>query len=230
MDETAARALIADLARAAGVAATLAGDEPLGVRAVEPATGTRSYLCALSGRRFLCLDSGFTVETSARRVREVAAGALLCERATSEVDVEALQALAASAGRLLARGSEVLGLDEQLQALAASSLRLSAWAAAPAREIASVPEIDEASRRHEDLRRAYGAFVAATDPLVERQDELPDELVQALREIEERVGAAGVGSPLATRLGDWMGDCDEGASEIVAAHLTPLAERDSAND
>ena len=77
---------------------------------------------------------------------------------------------------------------------------------------------------HERARSAYGRFVALTDPLVAIQDQLAPERREALREVEEGAGRAGLGEALAARLADAMPDCDEGAVQVVAAHLTRLLE------
>lgn len=215
-------ALVAELQEAGAVASRLGGGALLGVRAVEAADGDRRYLCALEGPRFLCLGPDHQPEPRIRRVRETASAALLCERALDEIDIGGLHAFATAAGALLARPELDAVVGSAVREMAAAALRLAAWAAAPERAIASVPAIDEAIRRHEAARNRYGAFVSATDPLVARQDGLPAELVAALRQVEEASGPAGLGLGLAGRLSDWIEDCDAGAADVVAAHVTPL--------
>lgn len=219
-------ALAEVLARAAAAAGELGPTEPIGVRAVEPRVGIRRYLCAFAGPRFLCLDAELRPVTQARPVREAAAAVLLWERALDEVDVGALHAFASASGALLARGVPGAAVDAALQELTAAALRLAAWKDAPERALASVTDIEDAIARQAAVRDRYGDFVRATDPLAADQDSLEPDLVAALREIEECAGRARVADPLAGRLGEWMADCDEGAADVVVAHITPLDEGD----
>jgi len=215
--------LAAQLSAAHAAASALAGREPLGLRAVEPASGRRWYLCAFEGPSFLCLAGGLQAEPSERRARQAAAASLLVERAEQLVDADALRDLARAVGRALAHGAEGDDLAEALGEVAQEALELAAWREAPERALASLPELEAGGRRHERLRAAYGRFVTASDPLVAVQDTLPPALVEALRGLEEAAGAAGVGESLAQRLGAALPDCDEGAGQVVALHLTRLA-------
>ena len=78
--EAALRDLVERLGAARDAAAALAGRPALGVRAVEPAHGRRSYLCAFEGPAFVCLDDRLAAERDARRVREAASASLLWEQ------------------------------------------------------------------------------------------------------------------------------------------------------
>lgn len=217
--------LAQDLAAARAAALALTGRAPLGLRAVEPASGRRWYLCAFEGPSFLCLAGGLDPEASERRAREAAAASLLVERAEQLVDSGALRGLAQAVGRVLAigMGDQADDLSEALAALAHEALELAAWRDAPERALASLPELDLGGRLHERLRTAYGRFVTASDPLVAVQDTLSRDLVEALRGVEEAAGAAGVGESLAQRLGAAIPDCDEGGGQVVALHLTTLS-------
>jgi hypothetical protein len=215
--------LVRHLAAARDAAQAVAGRAPIGLRAVETGGG-RWYLCAFEGPAFLCLDAELRVEASERRAREVACAGLLYERLEQLVDPGRLRELAAAAGRAIARGGERGDVGESLVGLAQAALDLAAWREAPERALASVLELDVGSRLHERVRAAYGRFVAATDPLAAAQDTLPPERVEALRGVEEAAGRAGLGDSLARRLGATIEDCDEGAVQVVAAHLTRLAD------
>src|SRR5262249_2292248 len=153
------------------------------------------------------------------------AASLLWEHAEALVDAEALRALARSASRLIVAGAEEPDLAEALAALAQAALAVAAWRAAPERALAALGELEAGLALPERARSAYGRFVALTDPLVAIQDELPPERREALRGVEEAAGRAGLGEGLSERLAEAMRDCDEGAAQVVAAHLTRLAER-----
>jgi hypothetical protein len=64
--------------------------------------------------------------------------------------------------------------------------------------------------------------VSASAPLVSAQDRLSDEHLAALRALEEAAGHAGLAEALTPRLGAAVPSCDQGADEILAAHLTRL--------
>lgn len=70
-------ALLARLRAAQEAAAALAGAEPAGVRAVEPAPGRDRYLCAFAGPAFLCLTDRLEPEPTERGARETASAGLL---------------------------------------------------------------------------------------------------------------------------------------------------------
>jgi hypothetical protein len=139
------------------------------------------------------------------------------------VDPDALRDLARAASRLLASGTEEGPLADAVAALAQEALELAAWREAPERALASLTELERGAALHERLRAAYAAFVAASEPLVAVQHELPAERVADLRALEEAAGRTGVAEPLSATLGAAVPACDEGAGEILAAHLTPLA-------
>jgi hypothetical protein len=215
--------LLAELQAASAAAQTVGGREPLGLRAVEPSPGRRWYLCAFDGPEFLCLTEVLTPEAAQARVREVAAAGLLTEHAEELIDAEELRGLARAASGLIARDGESEGLADALGAIAHEALGLAAWREAPARAVASIAELDVAVAAHERLRAAYGRFVDATEPLVAAQERLPAERVAALRAVEEAAGGAGVGAGLAQRLAGAVPECDDGAGQVVAAHVTRLA-------
>jgi hypothetical protein len=222
-DEQALRALVRSLEAARDAATRVVGRPPLGLRAVEPATGRRSYLCAFDGPAFLCLAGDLAAERDLRRARESASASLLWEHLEAMIDADALRELAAAIGRLLALGGEPAEVGQALERVAARALELAAWREAPERAVASVPGLDEASALHERLVGAYRAFVRASEPLVAVQDTLPDELVGALRAVEEHAGRAGAAQRLAERLSAAMPECDDGADQVVEAHLTRLS-------
>lgn len=215
-------ALLERLAAARDVATAQARRPPLGVRAIELAEGRRSYLAAFTGPAFLCLDAALGPEPDARRARQVASAGLLVEHAETLVDADALRALAGAVGRLLASAPRHPELEEPIGAVAQAALALAAWREAPERAIASLPALDRAVALQEALLVAYGRFVAASEPLVAIQDQLPPALVADLRALEEAAGRAGATGRLAERLAQAMPGADEGATEILAAHLTRL--------
>lgn len=210
-------ALVAELEQARAAAARLAGAEPLGLRAVEPTPGRRWYLCAFEGPAFLCLDVALRPESEHARIREVASGSLLVERAESVIDATELTYLAGAAGRLLAATGEPPEVAASLESVAQRALEMAAWRESPQREVASVAALDTAVALHDRFQRAYGNFVAVSQPLVERQDDLDPELVSGLRVFEEAAGRAGVGEALAPLLGRSVEDCDEGAEQVLAS-------------
>jgi hypothetical protein len=220
------QALLRDLVEALGAArdaaAAVAGRPALGVRAVEPARGRRSYLCAFEGPAFLCLDDRLAAERDARRVREAASASLIWEHVESLVDAELLRDLAAAIGRLLARGGDPPEVAASLEVVAARALELARWRDDPARAVASVPDLDAAIALQERLVGAYRRFLRASEPLVAVQDRLDAGLVDALREVEERAGPAGASERLADRLAAAMPETEDGAGQVVRAHVTRL--------
>ncbi|MDH3227307.1 MAG: hypothetical protein OEM67_09510 [Thermoleophilia bacterium] len=223
-DESAwSEALAAELREVEKAALGLVSRGVIGVRAVEPIPGRRWYLCAFDGPAFLCVRRDLAPESRTAQVREVAAGSLLVERAEAIVDAAELKYLAGAAGRLLAAAGDPDDLEESIQLVAHRALQLAAWRESVQREVASVAALDSAVSLHESFAKAYGAFVALSQPLVERQDELEPNVISSLRVFEKAAGRAGVGEPLASRLGATIGDCDEGATQVVVAHLLPLS-------
>ena len=214
--------LVVRLTRARDAAAGLSGRDPLGVRAVEPALGRRSYLVAFEGPAFLCLAADLSAEVNERRAREAASAGLLWESVETWVDADALRELARAVGRLMALGDDPRAVSETLEVVAARALELAAWRDEPARALASLPDLEEAIRMHERLVGAWARFARASEPLVEVQDTLSPGLVAALREVEEAAARAGAPERLADRLAGAMPECEEGAGQIVAAHVTRL--------
>ena len=220
--ETEVRALVGRLEAARDAADRIAARPPVGLRAVEAEPGRRSYVAAFEGPAFLCLADDLSAELSARRAREAASASLLWEYAEAQVDAEALRELARAIGRLLALGGDPVEVTAPLEAVAARALELAAWRDDPLRAVASMPDLDTASRLQERLVGAYARFVRASDPLVERQDTLPAELVGALREVEESAARAGAAERLADQLARALEECDEGAGQMVAANIVRL--------
>ena len=112
-----------------------------------------------------------------------------------------------------------------LEVVAARALDLARWRDDPARAIASVPDLDTVTALQERLVGAYRRFLRASEPLVEVQDRLDAGLVDALRDVEERAGPAGAVERLADRLGAAMPETEDGADQVVRAHLTRLNAR-----
>jgi hypothetical protein len=222
-DEAALGRLVERLGAARDAAAAIAGRPAIGVRAVEPAHGRRSYLCAFPGPAFLCLDDRLAAERDPRRVREAASASLLWEQVESLVDAASLRDLAAAIGRLLARGGDPPEVAESLEVVAARALDLARWRDDPARAVASVPGLDRATALQERLVGAYRRFLRASEPLVEVQDRLDPGLVDALRDVEQSAGPAGAAERLADRLAAAMPETEDGADQVVRAHLTRLA-------
>jgi hypothetical protein len=223
-DEAALRALVQRLGAARDAAAALAGQAPVGVRAVEPAYGRRNYLCAFEGPAFLCLDDRLAAERDPHRVRQAASASLLWEQVEALVDAGSLRDLAGAIGRLLALGGDPPEVAASLEVVAARALDLARWRDDPARAVASVPEIDRATALQARLAGAYQRFLRASEPLVEVQDRLDAGLVEALRDVEQRAAPAGAAERLADRLAAAMPESEDGADQVVNAHLTRLAE------
>lgn len=226
-DDDVLAGLVDRLIAARDAAAGLAGREPLGVRAVEPAAGRRSYLAAFEGPAFLCLTSGLGAEVDERRAREAASASLLWETVEILVDSAALRDLARAVGRFLALGGDPVEVSETLEVVAARALDLAAWREEPVRALASLPALDDAVALHERLVGAYARFVRASEPLVAAQDTLTPEVIAALREVEEAAGRAGAAERLADRLAGAMPGCEDGADQMMAAHLTRLRDGSS---
>lgn len=221
-DDAALGALVRSLEAARDAAAQVAGRPPLGLRAVESVTGRRSYLCAFEGPAFLCLGPDLAAEPDLRRAREAASASLLWEHFENLVDADALRALVEAIGRLLALGGDPREVSRTLEVVAARALELAAWRDVPSRAVASLPDLDAAAALQERLLGAYRRFLRASEPLVEVQDTLSPDLVAALREVEQAAVRAGAGERLAERLSMAMPECEEGADQVVGAHLTRL--------
>ena len=222
------RDLVDRLAAAASSANALIGRAPLGVRAVEPATGRRSYVVAFEGPVFLVLAADLSAEGDERRAREAASAGLLWETLEALVDASALRDLARAVGRLLALGGDPATVAETLEVVAARALELAEWRDDALRALASLPALDDAVARHERLMGAYARFVRASEPLVAVQETLAPDLVAALREVEESAARAGAAERLADRLAGAMPECEDGADQMVASHLAHLPRRRTA--
>lgn len=223
MSTNPAQALLSQLTAAHAAATEHLGIAPLGLRAVEVTSGGRDYLCAFDGPVFLCLGAGLAPEPLARRVEQVASASLVWEQLEALIDADRLQDLVAAGARVLAVTNEPASMSEAIAMVAEHALSLAAWRAQPERALASLPQIDLACAQHERVFRSYERFVSATEGLVAAQDELPPDLVAALRSFEEAAGRAGVGERLAPRLGPVIEACHDAATQIAAAHVTPLS-------
>jgi hypothetical protein len=212
---------VSSLEAARDAATELAGRPPLGLRAVEPAAGRRSYLCAFDGPAFLCLAGDLAAERDLRRARESASASLLWEHLETMVDADALRDRVAAIGRVLALGGAPPEGARALARGAARALELAVWREAPVRALASVPGLDEASALQERLVGAYRIFVRASEPLAQVQQTLPAGLVVALRGVEESAARAGAAQRLAARQSAAMPACEEGAAPGVGAPPTP---------
>ncbi len=213
--------LVTELEGAALGAAAVVGREPIGVRAVEPSAGERWYLCAFEGPGFLCLDRDHNPENTRRHARHAAGCALLVEHAESLLDPAELDLTAGVAGRVGA----VLDDDEVVEALGALEAdvaSLSAWRSQPERAIASLPALETAIALHDTARAGFERFIEASEPLVAIQDELPAEVVDGLRDLEEAADRAGLARPLALAVSEAIAVIDAGTQEILDLHLTPL--------
>jgi hypothetical protein len=213
--------LAAALANARDSAAARTGRVPSGVRLVEPSADAHWYLCAVDDA-FLCLDEGLAVETDPRHVHTAAGCVLLVEHAETFLDPAELSVVVPLAERIDAQLGDP-ALRPSLRAVAGTAEALLVWREAPARAVASLPQLEVGVRLHDAFRAAWGVFVVASDPLVERQDELPAEAVDALRDIEQAGGRCGAVRSLAADLGEAISAVDAGADEIVARHLVPLS-------
>jgi hypothetical protein len=114
-----------------------------------------------------------------------------------------------------------------LEVVATRALELAAWRDEPLRALASLPALDDGVALHERLVGAYARFVRASEPLVAVQETLAPELIAALREVEESAGRAGAAERLADRLAGAMPECEDGADQMIGAHLTRLRAQTS---
>ena len=216
------RDLVGDLESARDAAAELAGRPPLGLRAVEVVEGRRSYLCAFEGPAFLCLTSGLRPEPDARRAHEAASASLLWEHLESAVDADALRDLASAIGRLLALSADPPEVAATLEVVAARALRLAAWRDESLRAVASLPAADQASLLQDRLAGAYARFLRASEPLVEVQDELPEGSWRRCATWRRAPPGPAPCERLVDRLRLAMPECEDGAEQMVGAHLTRL--------
>jgi hypothetical protein len=222
VDARRAERLAEDLTAAHRAAEERVARPPLGLRAVETAVDRRWYLCAFEGPSFLCLTSALAPERAWARVREVAAAGLLVEHAEAMVEADALRDLAGACGRLLALGTEPRDVGEAVGRVAERALALAGWREAPERALASLVDLERGVALQDRLYRGWEAFTRATEPLVDVQDQLGADLVDALRDVERAAAGAGAAERLAQRLGGAMSECDAQAEQVTSAHLTRL--------
>ena len=214
------RDLVERLRAARDAAAAVAGEAPLGVRAVEPAAGRRAYLAAFPGPAFLCLDERLAPEADRRRAHEAASASLLWEHVEALVDPDALRDLASAIGRLLALGGDPPEVTGPLETVAARALELAAWREDPMRAVASLPDIDEGAAVQERLVGAYARFMRASEPLVGRAGHPARDAGggAARRGGGRRAGRAPPsGSP--TGWPPPMPECEDGAGQMLAADV-----------
>jgi hypothetical protein len=212
--------LVARLDAARDAATRLAGRAPLGLREVELSAGVRHYLCAFEGPGFLCLDADGSLVAEDHVVHRVATVSLVWEQLEAEVDVARLQEVSGAAARVLAVTDSPVDMCEAVAEAAEHAGAVGAWRASPLRATAALPQIDVLFAYQDRACRSYARFVAASEPLVARQDDLTADLVSALGAFERAAIAAGLGTRLAERLGSLVAACGQAADEIVAAQIS----------
>ncbi len=214
--------LSSDLESAVAAAIEVAGMEPLGLRPVEPGTGGRGYVVAFDGPAFLCLNTDLKPERSAARADELARAVLLVENAEELLDPVALRALAPAVAALAPWEADLTMALDALSRAGEAALYLAEWREDDLRAVASLVALDDAIGRQNRARGAYAAFVGATETLVAQQESLDTAMVQALGAAESAAAAAGLADSLGGVLAASMGVIEDGAAEMMAAHLTPL--------
>jgi hypothetical protein len=214
--------LVLRLGNARASAEQHAARAPLGLREVELAMGARTYLCAFDGPGFLCLTHEGRPVTDAHVVQRTATVSLVWEQLEAEIDVSRLGEVSSAAARVLALTDEPAVMSDAIGATAEHAMAMAQWRESPLRAIASLTQIDVLFALQERANRAYGRFVQASEHLVAQQEQMTPELVATLGGFERAAITAGLGMRLADRLGAVVSACDQGAAEIVAAHLTPL--------
>ena len=219
--EAAVAALVDELTRARDAITSLLGVTPSGVRAVEIADGRRAHLAAVPPDGVACLIGG-RIARSRRDVRQIVTAGLVWEHVEHSIDPERLAYLNRAAARAIAALGDDAAVVDSLGALIEAVDALGGWRTDPLRARASFPEVDRGALLQDRAWRAYGAFVWASEPLAHRQDDLPVEVVSALRVLEEAAGRAGVTERLAEQMGQVVRACDDAAPEIVDRHVTPL--------
>jgi hypothetical protein len=207
---------------AADAAEGVAGRPMLGLRPVRPGTGGLSWLVAFTGPAFLCMDELLRPEESLARVRDVAQANLASEVIDEMVDSDALRALRPHVDVLAGAAQGMPAAVDALRRCVDASEALAQWGDAPERIIASLVALDEAVLIQGRAHAAYATFASVTEPLVQRQDELPATLLSALVAVEQAASAAGLGASLGGMLGEGMGGIVEAADEMARGHLTPL--------
>jgi hypothetical protein len=211
-----------DMRRAAGAAEAVAGRPMLGLRPVRPGTGGLSWLVAFTGPAFLCMDEALRPEQSLARVRDVAQANLASEVVDEIVDADALRALRPHVDVLAGVSPDLPAAVDALRRCADAAEALAHWRDAPERIVASLVDLDEAVLIQARAHAAYATFSSVTEPLVQRQAELPAVLISALVAVEQAASEAGVGASLGGMLGEGMGGIVDAADEMARGHLTPL--------
>lgn len=209
--------LVDALTRARDAAGTVAGGAVAGIRAVEARPGGRHYMCALADGRVGCLDADYRALGRDEGVDQVLRAALLAEHAEDVIDTGALEVLAVAAGRVGPIDGHA-AVDHATRDLVAACEALIAWRGDPVRVIARIGDLDDLVVLHDRARRAYLAFVAATDPLVPVQGSLPDAIRFALRDLEQACGAAGITAGLTPTLAGALEGIDSGVQELLARY------------
>jgi len=152
----------------------------------------------------------------------LARAVLLVESAEVLLDPVALRALAPTAEALAPWEADLTMALDALSRAGEAALHLAEWREDHLRAVASLVALDDAIGRQNRARGAYATFVGATEVLVARQDSLDPTMVQALIAVESAAAAAGLADSLGGVLAASMGSIEEGAAEMMAAHLTPL--------
>ncbi len=214
--------LKAAMEAAADAAEGVAGRPMLGLRPVRPGTAGLAWLVAFTGPAFLCMDESLRPEESLARVRDVAQANLASEVVDEMVDADALRALRAHVDVLAGATQDIPAAVDALSRCVDASEALAQWGEAPDRIIASLVALDEAVLIQARAHAAYATFASVTEPLVQRQDELPATLISALVAVEQAASAAGVGASLGGMLGEGMSGIVEAADEMARGHITPL--------
>lgn len=207
---------------AAAAAEAVAGRPMLGLRAVRPGTGGLAWIVALEGPAFLCMDESLHPEASLVRVRDVAQANLASEVVEELVDADALRGLRPHVEVLAGVAPDLSAAVDALGRCADCTDALAGWRDRPERIVASLVALDEAVSIQGRAHAAYATFVSVTEPLVQRQADLPADLLSALVAVEQAASTAGVGASLGGMLAEGMGGIMEAADEMARGHLTPL--------
>lgn len=205
--------LVDRLAAARDAIDHMTGQPAAGVRAVEPRPDERYYMCVLADGGLTCLDDALGPVPRGDSVRAVLRAALLSEHAEESVDAAALDVLRNAAASLAARSDDA-PLQVACRRLADAAGDLADWRRDPAREVATVADLDGAVRRHDAVRSAHVGFLAATDPLVPIQDTLPSDLIESLQSLEQASSQAGVGGALTPVLAAALEGIDQSLAEL----------------
>ena len=214
--------LVTDLTAAHSAAQAIGDGTVIGVRAVEARPGVRHYMCAFDDGRIGCVDRDLQPVPAGPAVSEVLRVALLIEHTEEALDVAAMQVMIgeATTARTVIDDRTVRAA---VDALIENTTDLIAWREDPTRAVARMSALDEAITRHDAIRKAHIAFIAATDPLVPIQDTLSTEVRGALRELEIASAAAGVAGNLTPLLAGALPAIDTGVDELLERYWRPPA-------